>query len=66
MIAWLVSSITFILLLFILWRMRSKTFRERAERPKFTFLENLGVRTPETITPHTEVCKENTDEKRNS
>ncbi len=42
MIAWLVGIITFILLLFMLWRMRSKTFRERCERPKFKFLENLG------------------------
>jgi hypothetical protein len=42
MTAWLIGSITSMLALFFLWRMRSGEFRARAERPIFRFLENLG------------------------
>lgn len=47
MTAWLIGTITFILLLFIFWRGRSKEFRQRCEHPKFQFLRNLGVRSQE-------------------
>jgi hypothetical protein len=43
MIGWIVGIVTFILLLFILWRKSSKSFRESAEEPKYRFLESLGV-----------------------
>jgi FtsZ-interacting cell division protein ZipA len=64
MIAWLVGIITLILLLFVLWRSRSKAFRERAERPKFKFLENLGIRSQENNHElHTEISEEKPDGK---
>lgn len=67
MIAWLVGIITLILLVFILWRVCSSTFRERAERPKFRFLENLGIRAPkDNHATQTHRSKEDTHEKRNS
>jgi hypothetical protein len=43
MIAWLMGIITLILLIFILWRWRSRDARERFEQPKFQFLRSLGV-----------------------
>lgn len=46
MIAWLVGIITFILALFVFWRVRSATFRDRCEEPKFRFLEHLGIPSP--------------------
>jgi hypothetical protein len=46
MIAWILGIITLILLLFVIWRRASKSFRDRCERPKFLFLESLGVRSP--------------------
>lgn len=46
MIAWLIGIITLILLLFIFWRGRSKTLKDRFENPKFQFLRNLGITAP--------------------
>jgi uncharacterized membrane protein YfcA len=43
MIAWLIGIITLILLIFMIWRWRSREARERFEQPKFQFLRNLGV-----------------------
>ena len=43
MIASMVTTITLILLFFIIWRRTSRSFRERCERPKYLFLESLGV-----------------------
>ena len=43
MITWIVSAISLILLLFIVWRAISKSFRERCEEPKFRFLERLNA-----------------------
>jgi FtsZ-interacting cell division protein ZipA len=43
MIAWIIGIITLILLLFIVWRSRSKEARERFEQPKFQFLRSLGI-----------------------
>lgn len=45
MIAWIVGIVTLILLVLILWRRSSRAFRERAEEPKYLFLENLGIST---------------------
>ncbi len=45
MIAWIVGIVTLILLLLIFWRRTSRAFRERAEEPKYVFLENLGIST---------------------
>lgn len=45
MIAWIVSAITAILLVFIAWHAVSPEFREHAEAPKFRFLESLGIKT---------------------
>jgi hypothetical protein len=47
MTAWLIGIITFVLILFLVWRRRSREFRERAEYPKFRFLESLGIRSHE-------------------
>lgn len=44
MTAWLIGIITVIVVLFVLWRSRSREFRARAEYPKYRFLENLGFR----------------------
>jgi hypothetical protein len=52
MTAWLIGIITFILILFLIWRRRSREFRERAEYPKFRFLENLGIQSPEDQSPN--------------
>jgi len=46
MIAWIVGIVTAILLLFMVWRLRSKAFRERVEEPKYLFLESLGFPAP--------------------
>jgi FtsZ-interacting cell division protein ZipA len=43
MIAWIIGIITLILLLFMVWRWRSKEARERFEQPKFQFLRSLGI-----------------------
>ena len=45
MIAWIVGVVTLILLVLIFWRRGSRAFRERAEEPKYRFLENLGIPT---------------------
>ena len=44
MIAWIIGIVTFILLLFVFWQKTSAKFRERAEEPKYLFLESLGIR----------------------
>ena len=44
MTACLIGIITFVLILFLVWWTSSREFRERAEYPKFKFLENLGIR----------------------
>jgi hypothetical protein len=67
MIASMVTTITLILLFFVIWRMTSRSFRERCERPKFLFLESLGV--PSAIHPHPLhqiLAQENTDEPHHS
>jgi hypothetical protein len=67
MIAWLMGIITLILLLFIFWRGRSKTLKDRFERPKFQFLRNLGIASPmhkEESQP--KESQENNHAKRNS
>lgn len=46
MIAWIIAIITGILLVFVVWRTVSKSFRERCELPKFLFLQNLGITPP--------------------
>ena len=51
MTAWLIGIITFVLVLFLVWRKRSREFRERAEYPKFRFLENLGIRSQQDQLP---------------
>jgi hypothetical protein len=51
MTAWLVGIITFVLILFLVWWKRSPEFRERAEYPKFRFLENLGIRPHDNQSP---------------
>jgi hypothetical protein len=45
-IAWIIGIITAILLFFMIWRRFSKDFRERCERPKYLFLQRLGVSLP--------------------
>ena len=63
MIASMVTTITLILLFFVIWRMTSPAFRERCERPKYLFLESLGV--PSAIHPrplNQILSQENTDE----
>jgi hypothetical protein len=63
MIASMVTTISLILLFFVIWRMTSRSFRERCERPKHLFLESLGV--PFAIHPHPIdhiLSQENTDE----
>jgi hypothetical protein len=63
MIAWMVTTITLILLYFVIWRMASRSFRERCERPKYLFLESLGVPSAIILHPHDPILsKENTDE----
>ncbi len=52
MTAWLIGIITFVLILFLVWRKCSREFRERAEYPKFRFLENLGIRSHEDQLPN--------------
>jgi hypothetical protein len=43
MTVWPMILATVIVLFFLMWRARSREFRERSERPKFHFLENLGL-----------------------
>ncbi len=43
MMGWIIGIVTGILLLFVFWRGASKAYRERAEEPKYRFLENLGI-----------------------
>ncbi|HUV69513.1 MAG TPA: hypothetical protein VMW15_07615 [Terracidiphilus sp.] len=47
MIVWIIAIITAILLVFVIWRKASKSFRERCEEPKFLFLQNLGIQPPQ-------------------
>jgi hypothetical protein len=56
MTAWLIGIITVVLILFLAWWARSREFRERAEYPKFKFLENLGIR------PHQDQLSKNASE----
>jgi hypothetical protein len=51
MIGWIIGIVTLILLLFVLWQRASKAFRDRAEEPKFLFLENLGISPPRRQSP---------------
>jgi len=51
MIGWIIGIVTLILLLFLFWRRASAAFRERAEAPKYHFLESLGVGTPHAQSP---------------
>ena len=65
MIAWIIGIITLILLLFMIWRWRSREVRERFEQPKFQFLRNLGIPTKsnqsesktDIITQEKKTCK---------
>jgi len=67
MIAWIIGIITLILLLFMIWRWRSKEARERFEQPKFQFLRNIGV-TSQTNQHEskTDISQENKHAERNS
>ncbi len=66
MTAWLIGIITFVLILFLIWRRRSREFRERAEYPKFKFLENLGIRSHQDQSPASPTDpQESRDEERN-
>jgi hypothetical protein len=63
MIASMVTTITLILLFFVIWRITSPAFRERCERPKYLFLESLGVRSAIRPGPLNHfLSQENTDE----
>ena len=53
MTAWLIGIITVVLILFVVWWARSREFRERAEYPKFKFLENLGIGSHQDQLPKT-------------
>lgn len=66
MTAWLIGIVTLVLLVFIIWRRSSKTFRERAENPKFRFLENLGLPSSKANGRPTSTSEENNHEKRDS
>ena len=62
----LIGIITFVLILFLVWWTRSREFRERAEYPKFRFLENLGIRSQEDPLPQKPTeSQESRDEERN-
>jgi hypothetical protein len=50
-IAWIVGIVTLILLLFVVWQRVSKNFRERAEAPKYLFIENFGIAHPRRESP---------------
>jgi hypothetical protein len=55
-----------VLILFLVWRNRSREFRERAEYPKFRFLENLGIRSYQNQLPSKPTKpQESRDEERN-
>ena len=66
MTVWLIGIITFVLILFLIWWTRSREFRERAEYPKFRFLENLGIQSQQDPLPkkptESQECR---DEERN-
>jgi cytoskeletal protein RodZ len=66
MTEWLIGIITFVLILFLIWWTRSREFRERAEYPKFRFLENLGIQSQQDTLPkkptESQECR---DEERN-
>ena len=65
MTEWLIGIITFVLILFLVWWTRSREFRERAEYPKFRFLENLGIRSHQDQLPTSPTeSQENRDEER--
>lgn len=66
MIAWLIGIITFILLLFIVWRRWSKTIKDRFENPKFQFLRNLGITSTTEQHSQPDVSEENNHAKPNS
>jgi hypothetical protein len=67
MTAWLIGIITFVLILFLVWRTRSREFRERAEYPKFRFLVNLGIRSQEDPSSQKPIeLWESRDEERNT
>lgn len=68
MTAWLIGIITGILVLFFIWRARSREFRARVEHPKFRFLENLGFghHDPQSKDPSTTSKEINKDGKRHS
>jgi ribonuclease D len=66
MIAWIMGLITFILLLFMLWRWRSKEARERFEQPKFQFLKNLGIDAQTDQSKPQDISKENKHAERNA
>ena len=66
MTAWLIGIITFVLILFLVWWIRSREFRERAEYPKFKFLENLGIRSHQDQLPkNASEAQESKDEELN-
>ena len=66
MTAWLIGIITLVLILFLVWWTRSREFRERAEYPKFRFLENLEIRSQEDPLPQKPTeSQESRDEERN-
>ena len=66
MTAWLIGIITFVLILFLVWWTRSREFRERAEYPKFRFLENLAIRSQEDqLRKKPTESEESRDEERN-
>ena len=67
MIASIVTTITVILLFFVIWRMTSPAFRERCELPKYLFLESLGVPSVNHPRPLNHIpSQENTDEPNHS
>jgi hypothetical protein len=66
MIVWIMGIITLILLLFMIWRWRSKEARERFEQPKFQFLRNLGIDVQTDPSKPQSISKENKHAKRNS
>jgi cytoskeletal protein RodZ len=66
MTEWLIGIITFVLILFLIWWTRSREFRERAEYPKFRFLENLGIQSQQDPLPQKPTeSQECRDEERN-
>ena len=63
MIATMVTIITLILLFFVIWRMTSRSFRERCERPKHLFVESRDALSESHPHPlHHVLSQETTDE----